>query len=714
MKYDHQYTITYALNEPFDVNYVNRECSQRPNSNVLIIVQNTKGITSDMIRRLPTNCAIRIAGGYDKSRIARYGKDIQWSSNYYFEATTYSKNETIRIIEEMEKIESEMSPDWSDIQKVVFIYDKLKRGIMYDPKYEQKSSNEIRSLRGLISGQTVCAGYAMILKEFMDRNNISCEYVEGYTRHDKHGDLTGGHAWNIINIEGKKYPIDLTWDNTEFRSGKRNSVEWLGQDVQTFARHHFPLPGEETHDYTRTLSQINPAVVRSIQDHTGIGRITDYKTTSYWSTRDDGTRFLLCQLGSGVVNNKTLYRYYFAEITPEGKRKKPLILFSETNVTELINCKRFNKDVTPGLEHAIDNYLFSRENIGDSLRRGTCYIGGADKSKDENQVKVVNSAREIQKDPSLMKELNYDTKAIVRSDGSVILAQKVPNRPFVANGVAVYRFDLFEMVKENNREVLKRNTIYSEVDFLLDDRKGIADDYLSRDRIERKVKEAGGYMGYYSKKEGSEYGSRTYDPNLSEYFKITKKVDIKTVEDIKRNRREVRIPSFEEVRELARKYTIDIDFDNPGSFAVLEEATGKVVTDPLLCDQAIFANLWLASAGVKRSSDEKLPGEQYAFNSQANGLYNYICRELANACKNKGVIDTVEVLRNVRSKIPYKYDEEIIIRLFRTPYQTEFINRLFLQSQGINKRIASPETLYSESRAAQLLYGDDNSIAKAM
>lgn len=35
---------------------------------------------------------------------------------------------------------------------------------MYDPKHEQKLSSETRSLRGLITKNTVCAGYAMILK----------------------------------------------------------------------------------------------------------------------------------------------------------------------------------------------------------------------------------------------------------------------------------------------------------------------------------------------------------------------------------------------------------------------------------------------------------------------------------------------------------------------------------------------------------------------
>lgn len=203
MKCDYQYKITFKLNEPFGINYIKNICNQYPNSKILVEVKNTKGITSSMMRQLGSNIAIRIAGGYDEERIARYGKDLHWSSNYYNEAVIYTKNQAIKILEEIEKIESGLNKNWSDIQKLIYIYDRLKREIMYDPKFERKPSSEIRSLRGLITKQTVCAGYAMILKEFMDRNDINCEYVEGHTKIDSNGQRTGGHAWNIVTIDGK-------------------------------------------------------------------------------------------------------------------------------------------------------------------------------------------------------------------------------------------------------------------------------------------------------------------------------------------------------------------------------------------------------------------------------------------------------------------------------------------------------------------------------
>ena len=92
----------------------------------------------------------------------------------------------------------------------------------------------------------------------------------------------------------------------------------------------------------------------------------------------------------------------------------------------------------------------------------------------------------------------------------------------------------------------------------------------------------------------------------------------------------------------------------------------------------MFANIWLTSAGVKYYQDESRPGENYAFNEPAEELYNTICKQLLDSCKSQGVIDTIDLLKNIENNNSYKYNREIIVNLFRTPYQTETINKLFL------------------------------------
>ena len=523
MKYDAENRkVTFDLNEYFDVFRVNYARDKTPGNRILVEVQNTKGITSSMIRSLERGVAIRVAGGYDSNRV-NWGKDITYSNGekgtYYYNAVIYQRSELVKILEEIEKIESGINKNWSDIQKAVYVYDELKKSIMYDPKYEYKYSKEIRSLRGLVTKETVCAGFSLIFKEIMDRNNIDCEYVEGIAR-GRNGD-EGGHAWNILNIENRKYPIDLTWDNSRFRSGSMNSHEFLGANIKEFSESHIPNADEKTQDYIHTLSQIDPNVLMKIRKYSGINRVNNYDSTTQYVTRSDGSRYMLSQIGDNIINNTHYYRYYYADIYPNGHKALPYILYSDTSMLRVIDTKKFGGEIPPNYEEAVFNILFSKNNILDSISRGTYYIGKVNKSNDPNKVDVISSYEDIKKPDDKSEMFALPTKRFLRSDGSVFIAQKMGN--FNLIGYNLNHYDIFEIVNENGKETLKKNTVYTEKDFFNDNRQSLVDDYLSRERIDRKVNEAGGYIGYYS-----EHGIRTYNPKLVEEFKTSKYLGIDT------------------------------------------------------------------------------------------------------------------------------------------------------------------------------------------
>ena len=694
MQFDYRYKITFELNEPFDLDYVKRISEKYKDIKILVEVQNTKGITSSMIRQLNSNIAIRIAGGYDKNRINRYGKDLKWSSNYYDEAVIYSRNETIHILEFMENIEADMNKNWSDIQKLIYIYDRLKREIMYDPKCEYKLSSEIRSLRGLITKNTVCAGYAMIFKEFMDRNNIVCEYVEGYSSPRR----TGGHAWNIVTIGGKKYPVDLTWDNSSFRSGNSQTFDWLGCDVETFAKSHYPAPNEATQDYRHTLSQIDPLLLKNIFKTTGAFKMRDYRTTTYYGIRKDGSKFIVAQVGDSRVNNHNFYRYYYVEIDENGNKKLPLLLYSDNNVTYLIDCKRFGKPIPNGYEEAIDNILFSKENIADSLQKKTFYIGAIQKQSTSNKTELVSSYKQIDKPINKRNMFIYPTRRLKRSDGSVFLVQQMFSKPLNINGVKAMQYDIFEMVKEDGKNVLKKNVVYTEKNLFKDNRQSVADYFLSRDYLNKRTKEAGGYIGYYSKD-----GTLSYNPNLVKYFGTSQTIELDYAEKVWQDvNNKYKIPSFDELKDFVSKYEVFIDSD-VSKIKVKDNKTGQVQTDSNIITKAIFADLWLSAAGIKVFYDDVLPGEGYAFNDSARRLYEIIVSELKRQVREKGVIDTVDLFKNIENKIQYKYSKDIILKLFRTQYQVNFINDMILKSLNIsNKGFYEPTPLYNESYVGRL------------
>ena len=86
-----------------------------------------------------------------------------------------------------------------------------------------------------------------------------------------------GHAWNIVTINGKHYPIDLTWDNTNFRAGQSKTYEFLGQDVKKFKASHIPGNDEPCKDYQ--LSEINPKIIHKISRRFAIEK--EYQSTTY-------------------------------------------------------------------------------------------------------------------------------------------------------------------------------------------------------------------------------------------------------------------------------------------------------------------------------------------------------------------------------------------------------------------------------------------------
>ena len=58
----------------------------------------------------------------------------------------------------------------------------------------------------LVNGQTVCAGYARAFQYLMQQLGIPCYYCRGYSGEN--------HAWNIVELYGDYYNVDLTWDDT--------------------------------------------------------------------------------------------------------------------------------------------------------------------------------------------------------------------------------------------------------------------------------------------------------------------------------------------------------------------------------------------------------------------------------------------------------------------------------------------------------------------
>ena len=62
----------------------------------------------------------------------------------------------------------------------------------------------------LVSGRAVCEGYARTCKILCELCGLDCYYVVGYCDNDP---VNGGHAWNLVKVDGKWYQLDITWND---------------------------------------------------------------------------------------------------------------------------------------------------------------------------------------------------------------------------------------------------------------------------------------------------------------------------------------------------------------------------------------------------------------------------------------------------------------------------------------------------------------------
>ncbi len=117
----------------------------------------------------------------------------------------------------------------------------------------------------LLRGKAVCHGYAGLLAKMCPLAGIPCQVVSGHAR--GYGFALGGaedvhavnHAWNAVQIQGRWYLLDVTWDagHVEGQSfHKQYNTAYLFLEPWQFLYTHFPSdPHWQLLDPPRTAGQ---------------------------------------------------------------------------------------------------------------------------------------------------------------------------------------------------------------------------------------------------------------------------------------------------------------------------------------------------------------------------------------------------------------------------------------------------------------------------
>lgn len=189
--------------------------------NEQIVVRNTKELEMMDLSNVSDYAQVRVIGGL-------YGKQKYDTKQHYKDRTTYPLWQLKQIIGIMHEIEANVDPNWPEIARARYIYEVLGNNISYDFNRENYGNQQASNLSILLSREGICAGYSLLFKEMMDRQGIECDYVRGNAINPRGGQEK--HAWNVLKINGRNIPLDLTWDARYIKNGR--GLQYFGNDYQ--------------------------------------------------------------------------------------------------------------------------------------------------------------------------------------------------------------------------------------------------------------------------------------------------------------------------------------------------------------------------------------------------------------------------------------------------------------------------------------------------
>ncbi len=104
-------------------------------------------------------------------------------------------------------VETKITPDMTDLMKARILHDWIINKVTYDSDEKSARKNHVTS-SVFMNDSTVCDGYARGYARLMNAAGMEAYYLNGT-------DFMDGvtHAWNLVNINGNYFHVDVCWDD---------------------------------------------------------------------------------------------------------------------------------------------------------------------------------------------------------------------------------------------------------------------------------------------------------------------------------------------------------------------------------------------------------------------------------------------------------------------------------------------------------------------
>lgn len=188
----------------------------------------------------------------------------------------------------MKKITDQIDPSWSDLEKIVFTHDYLCQNYEYDTTYAIHDA-----YRFLKEKKGVCQSYTLVFLGVMKTFNIDARVASSSTMN---------HIWNVVQLNGKWYHVDVTWDDpTQDKLGLASHDNLLLSDTAIIAPYG---SGGSKHtdwkcDYTCTDSTYDSYFWKSSQ--TPFQNLDDTWYYAYYDTASNDAKLCTYDFQTGLA-----------------------------------------------------------------------------------------------------------------------------------------------------------------------------------------------------------------------------------------------------------------------------------------------------------------------------------------------------------------------------------------------------------------------------
>lgn len=130
--------------------------------------------------------------------------------SYEFNGNTLEADEIRQMKRTFEEtadsILSTIDPEWSDLEKALYVHDYLASQYEYDTRSPGSETDPCHydAYSLIVEGKAVCEGYSLAYLYFMKRLGIPCSTVPSDEMR---------HMWNQVQIDGTWYHVDVTQDD---------------------------------------------------------------------------------------------------------------------------------------------------------------------------------------------------------------------------------------------------------------------------------------------------------------------------------------------------------------------------------------------------------------------------------------------------------------------------------------------------------------------